>query len=495
MKGTVDVGQVIARAEALLAVGRGEDAIDVVASALGQNPHDAELLARMAALLYDVRSDLRQAALAAQAAIAADPTQVMAFVVLSYVHRATGNEDAAIAAAREAVRLAPDAPGTHLTLARALATTAPSLSSTKVLPVLDRVLALAPHDAGVFADVASLERLIGQPARARRHIEQGLALDPTDTTLRTMRAGDEVWRGDAVTLLQGVLSQRPTDGAARRALADLMWNAIARLASGVWWFVAAVVLLSMWIGPDTLGKAKLVLFAPLIFMWIGVFQRLRRQLPPGYFRRRVATRPEAWIGLILAFLAALIADLAPVLLTYARSSAATRGAYVVMLLACVLAGLAHLSVNLGRARRRRTESTASNPETIPVTLTANLTNRSFGLGLVGAVPLLLLWPLTRWAAQPGALSVLVAVVGLVVAILAVEAAVITVLYRPGHRTAVLTEALITVAAGIVLWWMFTVIGGYDFAFAAPSIDVPDFRPIHITPIEPLQLPPVPGAGG
>lgn len=492
-----DVAAVVARAQALETLGRGDDAATLVEAELSRDPHNAELLGYMSVLLCSVRRDFSGAYAAAQAAIREDPRQAQAFLVLSFLYRETGLADKALAAAREAVRLKPLWPAAHVALAEALVDPLSKTRRAETRAALAEALRLDPYDADLHAVAARLERAMVDPTAAEAHTAAGLLLDPRNTELLTLQAGGEPFRGGAVQLLRGVLEREPSNVTARRALADLVWGAIARLASSVWVFVLAVVLLSMWISPDLLAKVKIVLFAPLVFMWSGVFIRLRRTLPPGYFRSRVLASPPAWGGLIFAFLAALLANLGPALLTLAHSSSATRGAYSVMLFACLLASVGHVLVHIGRDRPIRGERTARlfDRETAPAQRADDMDVTSITIAIVATPLLLLLWPLTRWASQPGALWVAIAVVVIAAGTWAFGAWVLTLLYVRAQWVDRLVSTILLIAALAVGCRTFLMIAGYDFGFAVPDF-VPHLTPIRLPQIDvPTFLPPPPAGPG
>lgn len=484
---SIDVDNVLERTYALQEMGRGEYAIEILGSALTHDPHNADLLSRMAVLLYHVQGDLPRAHAAASAAIAADPEQVDAFLILALIHTGAGRSDEAIDAARNAVRLAPAEIAPHIALAASLASRTSRARCIEAREEIEHAISLAPHDVDVYVVAATLEFYMRDSRAATRYVDAGLALDATNADLLTMHAQGQGLPGATIDVLRGVLAQQPSHTAARQALANVMWNAISRLTSGIWMFAFAVVLLSMWIPPVVLGRIKLLLFLPIIFMWRGVFRGLRRSLPAGYLRRRLLARPEALVALVFAVLAGLLAGVAPALLTTAHSSSATRGAYIMLLIACGLAALAHLLVQLGRSRPVRKETVAGRGETSVPDQAEALDMRALVVIVSAVVPLLLLWSLSRWAQQPGALWVAIALTALIAAVLTGEALIISMFYSWEALPYRMTGAIMLISAAIVLWFAGPMIGAYDFAFVPGG--PPPFPQIEPFPkIEPIQMP-------
>ncbi len=380
------------RAQLLTDLGRWEAAADVLSSALAERPHDGQLLAQFAAAAYNC-GDLDSAYAAAQSAMVHAPdTSALALGVLARVYLAADLTEAAVEFARRAMESSSTADADAHML---LATCQSYLPARREAAAsVDRSLELESRDPDLFLAAALVSERIGD-GRAAQFVTAGLELDPAHSDLQTMAAAAHSFTGTRAEKLAAVLAENPTHRRARHALAQTVWASIARLASGVWIYGLAVILCSMWMPPSVLRHVAPVLVAPLFVHWSRVFRQLRKRLPPGYLSRRLRRSPTALLGIGLAAFAAVIATMSPVLIVVGWSPAGVRLGYFALIVACLLAGLAHVLVTIGRVRGDA-----------DVELASHLRDQSgywlvwlLGLGL----PIGLCWACSRWAAQPGAL--------------------------------------------------------------------------------------------
>ena len=121
----------------------------------------------------------------ARSMVAADPANPNAMIVLSMVHRRRSDADAAIDAAREAVRLAPDNDAPHHQLALSLFQKGRfSEAEASML----RALELDPHFAPYHEILARMLTSCTRFVPALRAVERALELDPELPTAHELRA-------------------------------------------------------------------------------------------------------------------------------------------------------------------------------------------------------------------------------------------------------------------------------------------------------------------
>jgi Flp pilus assembly protein TadD len=111
--------------------------------------------------------------------IAADPEDSRSYVALARVHLRAGDHDAAIAAAEQAIRLAPEWPAVWRIHAAALFSAGRFAGAEKSLL---EAIRLDPDDGSLFEMYARVLSLCGRPKDALVWAERALQLDPDDET-------------------------------------------------------------------------------------------------------------------------------------------------------------------------------------------------------------------------------------------------------------------------------------------------------------------------
>ncbi|MFI9510167.1 tetratricopeptide repeat protein [Nocardia sp. NPDC052566] len=480
---SIEVEAALERAEVAERLGRLGEARRILGEQLLAAPEDARLLERIGDIALQLE-DLDEAMRFAGAAIAASPDRADAHLTVALVYDARGQYEDAIRHARLAVSLEPSGVREPLILARIIAESPKTDARPEARAALERAATLAPESAGMHAHAAETYWRMHDREGAERHVAAGLAVDPAHEDLLQTRArlDFELASADsrirAVDTLRGLLSARPGHRKARRLLAEIMWRALLRLAAWVWFFAATVAVVSMWLGPGVLRVVTPVLFWIIPVAWFRVFRRLRPQLPPGYLRARVLRRPAALLGMIVLVLASVLVDLGAVTL---RSELASlvRGGYLLLFVAAIGAGLAHLLLLLAWVRRGDEEVDRSAAEDFAL-LSAVLIVIG-GLILAG-----ILAALRHWARQPIGFAAFVAIVGVVVVTLALEVMIIGVLKRDLMWTVFLLPVVALVS--VAIWWgaehlVTDQVRGTTLTVPAP----PTFRPLPTAPS--LHLPP------
>ncbi|ATL69079.1 hypothetical protein CRH09_25790 [Nocardia terpenica] len=449
----IEVERVLARADAARELGRVEEARRILGEALVVAPEDPALLERMADIAYRL-GRIDEAVRVAGAALAADPGRTDAHLTAALAFEVRGRTEASMRHARTAVAQAPHDTGVQLTVAGLLARSPErtDADAEQARDLVAQAIERSPWSAGAQLSAARVYLVLRDDAAARRHIAAGLELDPVHADLLALQARTEFeqplspTRARAVGILRGLLGANPGHAEARRLLSIITWRALLRLAGWVWAYVLVLVLASEWLGHGGLHLVGRLSFWVIPLAWIGVFRRLRRQLPRRYLRRRLLSRPEALLALPILILAGLIVDIGTALL-YSDTIAAPRGGYVLLLFGVAGAALGHFLLFCAWLRRADGEEDRGN--SFDYAGLGTITVLAFAL-LVG-IPAAALAP---WSHQPAAMWVYVAVVGLVAGTLVLEVLVVAIIARADYELrrilAVLVPVALLLAAGT--WW-------------------------------------------
>lgn len=280
--------EAVERAGALVEVGRAEEAEAVLRRALAADPDDASLRAALAQVLL-VRGNTAEALEHADRTVALAPEvsygHALRSAVLSTDLR---RRREAVDAAREAVRLDPEEPFAHRTLARACLR---SRWYPEALDAADRAVALDPEDADAHGLRGAALMGRGRPADAEAAYREALRLDPADgDALHDLglavgvqgRARQDEARG----LFVEAARADPTDEIARTSMA----SAVRRSIYGRWgWLLVGFAVLRAGIylfGDDPVARGPgavlwlLVAGAVAAFLIVRGRRRLRRLSPP-----------------------------------------------------------------------------------------------------------------------------------------------------------------------------------------------------------------------
>lgn len=454
----MDIDANLDRARTLVNLGCTPDAIELVDACLAAEPDNPDVLVARAelALLADDPVTAHRAALSA---VDNDPDPGARTVeVLAVTSLAAGRLDDAVAAAHRAVETDPDDAGAHALLAMCLSVGAVTAAERRaVVAAIDRVLTLAPDNAGVLLEAARAAERIHDHRLAATLAATGLRADPGNVDLRTMQALDEPLTGTKAAALVGILAGAPTDRRTRHALAEVVWAAVARLASGVWVYALVVLLASAWVPPETMTHLAPLAGALLIVGWTGLFHRTRKRLPRGYLSKRLWRSPSAATGVLVAMLALVVAVFSTLLITVAFDADGVRAGYLGLIVGCLVAGLAHLLVTLGWIRPGGDVDLAAHVHD----QTGNWFVWLLGLGL----PIGVGWLFHGFAGRPGALWAALALLPIVLAVVGLE---ITI--KAWRQSASRRSALVGVAA----WLAFAVVSGWLVSVCAGETRAADF---------------------
>ncbi|MEV4640529.1 tetratricopeptide repeat protein [Actinoplanes sp. NPDC049548] len=254
------------RARHLAEAGRDADAEAELRAALAEEPGDADLLTLLGYVLRR-RCDYPGALRACDAAIAAGPALADAHAERAESLMALVRDADAIAAAREAARLAPQEPAGHLVLARALAGAG---RHDEARAAARHGLSLAPQSVAALLTVADVERRAGRRQEAERAAREALAIDPESAYGRWLLAMLDAERlrvGRSLRALREVARDDP----ARPDVISMTWPVRSLLSALRRWLPAAVALVAVvafaarWWAPAA-GASRLLaaLFAAVV---------------------------------------------------------------------------------------------------------------------------------------------------------------------------------------------------------------------------------------
>lgn len=163
----------------LLHGGQAAAALPLLRLAMQSLPKDARAAFRYANAAFQL-GDYAGAASGFGAAAERDPNWPEAWNNLSAAHSRLQQYPQAIAAARNALRLAPQDPDAHQALAVLLSNLFDRPSLLEGLRFAERALQLDPNLAAAHRNAAVLLRKLGEPARSEAHARRALQLAPDD---------------------------------------------------------------------------------------------------------------------------------------------------------------------------------------------------------------------------------------------------------------------------------------------------------------------------
>ncbi len=248
----------------------------------------------------------------------------------------------------------------------------------------------------------------------------------------------------------------------RRALADRLWKAVARPATGLW---AALLLLSLstlfltpaqWKSP----MSALHFLAPILVGWLIGYRR--RTLPRGYLRRRLTARPIAILALLLTYVAGWIPAI------WARhatlhTSRDIAHAYTTLLIGCAVAALAHFLIQTSRTRSVTSELIDGTPETDRAAHGHDLAVNAFIWMMTVLAPLLVLgWPLSYLTYQPHAIWAAIGITTIIVLTHLLESITLRLRARTRDPGEILMITTFILAHAALLWWSLHVLSTTSF---------------------------------
>ncbi|PSL37851.1 hypothetical protein CLV49_1458 [Labedella gwakjiensis] len=292
---TDPVEGVVYRAESFLAVGQVDRAETLVRDELGRRPGDANLLL-MLAKIYEARRMWPEVISTAHATLEANPNSLTAHMMLAWAGYQVGDRDLMKRSLDEVLTHRPDQPTALMYLALHNAPDRTTAGRERTRSLIAQSLQNGGGNPWYTMMAAKLEVFLGRTAEARKLVDDGLAQNPTDPQLLTLKADLATDNAESMDIVSGLLATSPADAslrsrfdglvaARRRALLSMLWLAPAFVALGVG-LVSGGFRLSWMIG----------VAAASFTVWGARLQAVRK-LPPLYRAEldsnapwRVATR-------------------------------------------------------------------------------------------------------------------------------------------------------------------------------------------------------------
>ena len=172
---TQEVQLQLERAQALVALGRSEEAVSMLHQLIASEPEIAPAWCLLAQAQGGV-GDAQAALAAAERATALAPENDWPHRLRSAALQQLGDLDGAIAAAREAVAADPDNWRTHRRLAICMIVA--KRDAGDALQAAERAVALAPNEPSAHHTLGAAHEMRGNHDEADRCFRQALALDP-----------------------------------------------------------------------------------------------------------------------------------------------------------------------------------------------------------------------------------------------------------------------------------------------------------------------------
>jgi tetratricopeptide (TPR) repeat protein len=217
------------RAQALLDIGRHNDAVPLLSDALRLNPQSVEAYCYLGLALQRA-GELNRCLSVLDEAIKLDPNNEWPHRLQSIAYKELGQHQAALEKAREAQRLSPDAWETLHTLAEALLVGQQLPEAQKAAERLRRV---APEKASTFSVLGRIALAGRQLLHAEMHFREALRLDPQNVNAHNNVGSALLEQGrvkEAMAFFDSALTLSPT---AKVAQSNLYLGA-RRLRSRSW---------------------------------------------------------------------------------------------------------------------------------------------------------------------------------------------------------------------------------------------------------------------
>jgi tetratricopeptide (TPR) repeat protein len=176
------------QASALLSLDRVDEAKALLAKRLAQDPEDVRAWSQLGRC-HERAKEYEKAVEATGAALAIDPEYVGALITRTYALRRLRRIDEALAAAQEAVRLAPHFCQSYVALAEALNAWQPRWP--EALAAAQEAVRLAPEDTWAYASLWKAAVLNGRSDISELAVRETLRIDPNDAWALGLQADSQ----------------------------------------------------------------------------------------------------------------------------------------------------------------------------------------------------------------------------------------------------------------------------------------------------------------
>ncbi|GAA5128828.1 hypothetical protein GCM10023339_57210 [Alloalcanivorax gelatiniphagus] len=350
---TVD-WQAIAHAEQLLDLRRNGEAEQRFRDVLVSDPESVPALLGLGRALN--RQDRHEEAeRVVRSALALAPEHSGGYQVLVDVLCDRRDGDAAVAAARTALRLAPHAFTSHYQYARALL----SLRRPRIRDAYEaalRAVDLAPHSPDAHNLVGLCLDGLGNHGGAQQAFRNALAIDPLHTLAQNNLAASEMDRGRlgrAAGLLRSAVGNDPQEKRVRDNL-DTVLLLLGRRV--LWSLFGAAVVLGILLGAEAPWWSRALSGTAYVGFVAWLLHRVRSQLPRGVSRwgrglwGRAKWQGKYLIGLLTVLtVGVLLLAFAPHGVAVA-AGLALAGSLQVLGVVCVIGWIGYAAISLVRGR-------------------------------------------------------------------------------------------------------------------------------------------------
>lgn len=327
----------------LVEVGRAEQALDCIDTALAEHPDNIRLQIASGWLLLRLQRSADAQRILEQA-IVGSPDIAHTRVLLSCALQNRGLLAEARSAVEQALELRPDD-------SAALMQHADLLTSGRVrkadrdlaLARIDQALELEPENPSRLLGSAAIHARLGDVDTARRLVHEGLAVAPDHEDLLFADAQLSVDAGHKSRALIGILAQNPEHAEAGYALFTRLWHRVLAPVDTAIFALTGITLAIAWLASDTLIDSliawPLILGAflglSILMSWAALYE-----MPRMLVRRSLFDRTPTGSGGSICGLSVLAgAVVALIALPVMHDAVAIRWYLVVLALLLVLAGV------------------------------------------------------------------------------------------------------------------------------------------------------------
>ncbi|RUQ98237.1 tetratricopeptide repeat protein [Labedella endophytica] len=285
---------VVYRAESFLSVGQVDRAETLLRTELAQRPDDGALLLSLAKV-SEARRRWPEVVTTATAALEANPNSLQARLMIAWAAYQVGDRPLMKQHLDVVLHYQPEQPTALMYLALHASVDKSTAGKERTRAIVRQSLALGGGDPWYTVLAAKIEVFTGRPAEARRLVDDGLAQDPTNTQLLTLKSELARDPDESIDIVSGLLATSPADLALRMRFESLVTTR------------RRAMLVMLWLGPAlaALGTALVTDYrigwmvgvaAASFSVWATQYKSYQA-LPPGYRAEldskapwRVATR-------------------------------------------------------------------------------------------------------------------------------------------------------------------------------------------------------------
>ena len=237
------VDGVVYRAESFLTVGQIDRAETLLRTELAQRPDDAALLLTLAKV-FEARRRWPDVVSTATAALEANPNSLTARMIIAWAAHQVGDRDLMKHHLDVVLSHRPEQPTALMYLALHNSPDRSAAGKERTRALVGQALQHGGGDPWFTVMAAKIEAYLGRASEARRLVDDGLAQNPTNAQLLTLKSELATSPDESIDIVSGLLAVSPSDvalrvrfesliAARRRAMLVMLWLAPALVALGV----------------------------------------------------------------------------------------------------------------------------------------------------------------------------------------------------------------------------------------------------------------------